>query len=51
MAERKGISKKLRFEVLVDTEEDYETVSDMAKSARNWTEFWELINEYYEGDW
>jgi hypothetical protein len=36
---------------LVISEEDYETICDFAKTARNWTEFWKSINEYYEGGW
>lgn len=36
---------------LIITKLDYDIICGFSKTARSWTMFWELLNDYYEGDW
>jgi hypothetical protein len=36
---------------LVNDSESYDVICELAKTAKNWTCFWEEINELFEGDW
>lgn len=36
---------------LIITKLDYDIICGFSKTARSWTMFWELLNDYYEDDW
>ncbi len=53
MRNRFGIKDQIKtskaLTELIKSDEDYETIKSIAVDAQNWVNFWELLNEFYEG--